>query len=231
MSIRVLAVQVSGKVTLTPSHLMSVDRLIDPTDRDPEKFNVPSVTLRAGQQQAYIGKDDLKEILTTLRGHYDASDTSRPGRVPPMVITRFARGGKTRMMKELAASLQKEGIPALLITFNDETTVSEDEKMTMTPLESIGVRIAWATATDCTLQEVAKAAKKSVDCLMFGDWVDSVCISKKTLADWLGNHPLAIFIDELNHRIAPNSTFLPKSGKDYTHTDTHTHTHTHAHRE
>jgi len=118
------------------------------------------------------------------------------------------------MMKELAASLQKEGTPTLFITFNDGTNVNAYEKRTMTPLESIGVRIAWATSTDDTLQEVAEAANKSVDCLMFHDWVKSVSISKRTLADWLGNHPLVIFIDELNQRIAPDSTFLPDSADE-----------------
>ncbi|CEM37056.1 unnamed protein product [Vitrella brassicaformis CCMP3155] len=120
------------------------------------------------------------------------------------------------MIKELALRLQQNGIPALFITFNEFTKPSVFELDNKTPLESIGLRIAWATATPEALERVAKASDNAAADLTWTDWVENVSVSSRSIEEWLGTHPLALFVDELNLRIPEDTDFekVP-SAKDF----------------
>ncbi|CEM16866.1 unnamed protein product [Vitrella brassicaformis CCMP3155] len=185
--------------------LISVARLTEPID--PGVRDVSSIAPDPSQRQPYIGQERVGDILRKLVGRYEANDGDHVVRVEPMVITRFSRGGKTRLMKQIGAGLHTQGIPALFITFNEQTTPTDFELSACSPLQSISLRIAWATATPEALEKVAQALKKPVAELTFDDWVRTVSVSHRTIKEWLGSGPLVLFVDELNQRIPSNTVF------------------------
>ncbi|CEM33821.1 unnamed protein product [Vitrella brassicaformis CCMP3155] len=211
------AVRGRSDVEIKAADLIRVGKLTSPTDRDPT--GVPSVILSPDQKVPYVGQPALEEIGKELLRQCETIDGDRGGpyrRVPPTAISRFSYGGKTRMIKELALSLQQHGIPALFITFNEFTKPSVFELDNKTPLESIGLRIAWATATPEALERVAKASDKAAADLTFADWVENVSVSSRSIEEWLGTHPLALFVDELNLRIPEDTDFeKARSAKDF----------------
>mmetsp|Transcript_24747 Transcript_24747/g.71426 ORF Transcript_24747/g.71426 Transcript_24747/m.71426 type:complete len:734 (-) Transcript_24747:1101-3302(-) len=200
-----LGVRGKNDVEIEAGDLISVDRLTEPIDRGLRL--APSVALDLGQQQPYIGQGRLDKISQELVGHYEARDEDRAIRVPPMVVTRFSRGGKTRLMKQIALGLQKKDIPALFVTFNEGTKPTDFELSARSPLQSIALRIAWATATPEALDKVAQALGKPAAQVTFSDWVENVSVSRRTIQEWLGSHSLVLFADELNQRIPADTEF------------------------
>ncbi|CEM12874.1 unnamed protein product [Vitrella brassicaformis CCMP3155] len=127
-----LGVSDRNAVELKAGDLISVARLTEPID--PGVRDVPSIALDPSQRQPYIGQERVGDILRKLVGHYKANDRDRVVRVEPMIITRFSRGGKTRLMKQIGAGLHAQGIPALFITFNEQTVPTDFELSACSPL-------------------------------------------------------------------------------------------------
>jgi len=111
-------------------------------------------------------------------------------RVRPMSFVGFQGAGKSRMLKELSKKLREEGIPAIFISFGDETDYDVDTEGASTPLaDSLNLRLAWAAATDDARARVARAANVDVDKLNFTMWLEHASINERTAYEWLNHQP------------------------------------------
>jgi len=157
---------------------------------------VPSINLGPRDPPVFIGRDaQLKDAMQKVMQWYEArpEDYGDSFRIPPMSLTRYVRGGKTRMLKEIGQELLAKGIPAIYVTFNDITTASRWERDNEPPpLQRLLSRIGWAVATD--------EARGLVD-NNFNTWTATMDVSEDTVADWLGQHGCVLLIDELNKLI------------------------------
>ncbi|CEM03596.1 unnamed protein product [Vitrella brassicaformis CCMP3155] len=181
--------EADGRVELT------VDDLLPTAD-----VPLPRVDLTT-EPEVFIGSDYVEKAYSLLLREYGRMDSSS-SRVMPMSFVGFQGAGKTRMLKELSKKLRHEGIPAIFISFGDETEYHLDTEGASTPLfDSLNLRLAWAAATDEARARVARAANVDVDKLNFTMWLRHASISKRTAREWLGYRSCLLLIDDL-HRFA-----------------------------
>jgi hypothetical protein len=104
-------------------------------------------------------------------------------RVPPMLCSRLARGGKTTLLCLIFDALKQREIYPIFITFNGSSTFisREGESQTEAILRSIALQLVDASGLDPT-------------CL--------VC-NEKALDEYLGDFPVVLIIDELNALAVP----------------------------
>jgi len=198
------------KLELCAADLVSVEKL---TDKGAQRESTKVPTLNQQQPAKNVPKDyvGFKDLETMVDGKimegYQLMDTPHE-RVGPAVLTRFARGGKTRTLQEIGKMLQERQIPTLFITFNDLTAIDNDERQNITALQSVLMRIAWGAATEATVQKVIENAKKAgtsptarnwtVSNFDFSEWIQAACIRKDEVEAWLQDQPLILLIDEFN---------------------------------
>ncbi|CEM03609.1 unnamed protein product [Vitrella brassicaformis CCMP3155] len=179
--------EAGGRVELT------VDDLLPTAD-----VPLPRVDLTT-EPEVFIGSDYVDKAYSLLLPEYGRMDSSSE-RVMPMSFVGFQGAGKTRMLKELSKKLRQEGIPAIFISFGDESEYHLDTEGASTPLfDSLNLRLAWAAATDEARARVARAANVDVDKLNFTMWLKHASISERTAREW--PQACVLLIDDL-HRFA-----------------------------
>ncbi|CEL92505.1 unnamed protein product [Vitrella brassicaformis CCMP3155] len=195
---------------LVAQDLMSVDKLTDVRNQR-VLGKLPTLVPPPGAPN-YVGLDELRQMVEGSMGwsapilDLHKTEDSREFRVGPTAVSRFARGGKTRMLTEIGLLLQERKIPTLFITFSDFTEMEDGERDSINPLESILMRIAWATAPEETVAKVVAHARetfsdmedKTVHDFTFPDWLETASISEGEIKKWLGQSQLILLVDELN---------------------------------
>jgi len=184
-------------------------KLTDPNAQR-ESRHVPALTpepprargLERPDPEQYVGLTRLLHVVDDYILPRFASYDTTDFRVGPVVLTRFARGGKSRALKELGSELQRRGKPVLFITFSGQTRFNEHEaqlhkRSELTLLDSIVLRITWACAREETVASLAKQIGKDPDDISFEDWIDHVSLDPLLLERWLTG-PLILLVDKLN---------------------------------
>ncbi|CEL92040.1 unnamed protein product [Vitrella brassicaformis CCMP3155] len=198
-------------LTITADDLIPVNQLIDPSAlRETNRLVVLSGDGQRREPAKYIGQNVIGVTATpaSITALLKARD-SGPFRVGPTVVTRFSRGGKTRMLKEIAKQLRAAKIPVLPITFNDETSLDPKESSSRTLIESILLRIGWSAAKNETIEAVGKELGKEV--VNFGVWVGAVSVTEEVILQWLGDRPCVLMIDELNQLLKKKTPYVEGS--------------------
>jgi hypothetical protein len=127
----------------------------------------------------FVGKKWLKETMIMMRAGMRQADVQ--SRVRPLVVVRYSRGGKTRLLQEAEIDLWKLGIPVIRISFNDATPYSKAESDDL--LRSLLSRIAYAAMRNPPQWQPGRLP---------------VLVSQDTIVQWLGDSPCVLLIDELN---------------------------------
>jgi hypothetical protein len=122
----------------------------------------------------------IDTIVLELRMNTDPAGGYR---VPPLLCSRLARGGKTTLLCLIFDALKQCNIFPIFVTFNGSSNFQsrEGESQTQAILRSIALQLVDTAALDPR-------------CL--------VC-DEKALDEYLGNMPVVLIIDELNARAAP----------------------------
>jgi len=89
----------------------------------------------------FVGIKWLDATFSEAKELFDTRDLPKGKyRKPPIVISRFSRGGKTRALEELGKRFS-DTVPVIFVSFNDATPLSGDEQ---NAFEAVLSRIGWA---------------------------------------------------------------------------------------
>ncbi|CEM00199.1 unnamed protein product [Vitrella brassicaformis CCMP3155] len=162
--------------------------------------DVPLPELEISEPPEFIGASAVNKVYALLLPEYRQATDFTDHRVAPMSLTRFSRGGKTRMLTEVGRKLKEEGLSPIYIGFCDQTALKRREGTTTRPLL---MRLAWAAAKDELKEKVAKAAGEDVADLYFDHFASHANVDQETVDAWLSSHPCVLLIDELNQFVRP----------------------------
>uniref|UniRef100_A0A0G4HVY8 Uncharacterized protein n=1 Tax=Chromera velia CCMP2878 TaxID=1169474 RepID=A0A0G4HVY8_9ALVE len=153
---------------------------------------VPNIEKEA--PETFVGASGwLPDKLEWVKKRLEQGDDVDPSgpRVSLGVLSRFARGGKTRALIELGKKLQKE-IPDCLVIFislNDKTKY-ESGSSGLSGVGEVVMRIAWV------LDGCWKDREKKQD--MFTKFCKEQTWKKESFEKWLGSRKVILLVDELN---------------------------------
>lgn len=115
-------------------------------------------------------------------------------RVPPMALTRYSRGGKSRALLEIARKLRGPDQNVIRISFSDLTTYSLQESKQVSVLQSLKARIAWTCAKEKPPKPLISDDNDGINFLA----------DEQAFQTWLSRAPNCILlIDELNNAVQP----------------------------
>lgn len=134
----------------------------------------------------------LSDLVEEVKVQMQVLD-SKHKRTRPVALTRCSRGGKTRALEELARALRHEGIPVLLITFNDYSTLSKGSDEQDNPLSALLIRIAFVAMNERPYSG-------------FTAFRNSYVASVEEIQKWLGKSPCVLLLDEVNRLEVLKST-------------------------
>lgn len=132
------------------------------------------------------GKSWFGAALSIVQTFLPSDDTTLPFRIPPLVLSRCSRGGKTRTLNEVALKLATQlAVYTLVVSFNGSLTPLSDCEEDA-PLFALTRRIAFALSTCEKTGEVFESQFLRLE------------IEETVVAKWLEKGKWVLLVDELN---------------------------------
>jgi hypothetical protein len=141
----------------------------------------------------------VKACMTFIKKLVGVNPVGTNDRVPPTVITRLARGGKTTVVLCVAEETKAIGMFPSYIDLNSTFIMQDDETELESVVRLIGIQFL-SEADNLAVTEIIEEKKQKV------------VFSKEKVLEWIKkiNKPFILFIDELNKLGAPCDQHLSK---------------------